>query len=734
MDMETGIRGFLKSGESLLLTIDTDLERDGRFGTRWFAVTSERVMTFSMNGGVPDADVEVLLEEIREIKPVHLVGQMTLNAECDGRRVELLRCTNSLSERFAKVAQAINEARKHDKVPEFTVLDEEEERRCQECGRLLPERGSFCPACLKKHQVLARFWKYLRPHRGKALVVSVTILLGTAAGLVQPYLVGVLIDDVLEGDGGVRLLTFIVATLIGLRLFGTVLEVIRGRMSAWLGSRIMHDVRFDLYQCIQGLTLRRYDKTQVGALMSRLSGDTMMLNDAFIFVGFMALPSLLQIIGICTILILKDWRLGLLVLLPAPFVVGMTYWFFKIIRGYYFQWWQRRSKMNALANDCISGIRVVKAFSQESQEIDKFHERSFAFNVAWYNADGMWCTAMPILTFVTMLGTFLVWFFGGLRVLEGAGDFTPGDLIMFIFYLGMFYGPLQMLTRLSDFLNRAFTAAQRLFEIMDTDQETYDNPDALSIDDPKAGFEFKDVHFAYMPDKPVLKGVDAVLKPGEMIGLVGRSGVGKTTMINLICRFYDVDEGAILLDGEDVRNIKLRDLRRHIGIVPQEPYLFHGTVYENIAYARPGATKDDVIRAAIAANAHGFILRQPDGYDTRVGERGAQLSGGERQRIAIARAILHDPKILILDEATSSVDTETEELIQEALARLVAGRTTFAIAHRLSTLRNADRLLVIDEGKVVEFGTHEELLEKKGVYQNLVEMQSKLSAAAAPGG
>jgi ATP-binding cassette subfamily B protein len=390
--------------------------------------------------------------------------------------------------------------------------------------------------------------------------------------------------------------------------------------------------------------------------------------------------------------------------------------------------------MSAQANDCISGMRVVKAFSQELQEVAKFETRSFAFNIAWYKADGLWATAMPIITFVTTLGTFLVWFFGGRNVLTGASGLTIGTLVVFITYLSMFYGPLQMLTRLADFLNRAFTAAQRLFEVMDTDQEVYDDPNAQALPDPAGAFEFRKVQFAYVPDKPVLKGIDVDVKSGEMIGLVGRSGVGKTTMINLICRFYDVEEGAILLDGVDLRKLKLRDLRRHIGIVPQEPYLFHGTIYENIAYAKPGATKAQVIRAAIAANAHGFVMRQPDGYDTRVGERGAQLSGGERQRIAIARALLHDPKILILDEATSSVDTETEELIQEALGRLVKGRTTFAIAHRLSTLRNADRLLVLEEGKVAEFGTHEELMSRKGVYQNLVEMQSKISAATAVSG
>jgi ATP-binding cassette subfamily B protein len=727
------IAGHMGPDEPLLLVAETDLGRDGCFGRRWLAVTGKRVLTFSADGPSPEPDLQLELADVREFKTAHLVGHMALDAVMSHRKVELLRCTNSLVERFAKVAKALNDARKDEREPDFAAIAEEEERHCSRCGRLLPEKGSFCPRCLKRHKVLARFWKYLAPHWSKAILVGATILLGTIAGLVPPYLIRVLVDDALLGTGGVHLLLMIVVALAVLELLSTGFAIVRGRLSAWLGSLIMHEVRFDLYQAIQGLTLRRYDKTQVGALMSRLTGDTTMLNDAFIFVGFMALPSALQLLGICAVLLVMNWKLGLLVLAPAPLVVLLTWGFFRRIHSYYFQWWQRRSKMSVLANDCISGIRVVKAFSQEHQELQKFSDKSFAFYLAWAKADGLWATAMPIIAFVTTIGTFFVWYFGGLNVLQKSG-LTIGTLMAFIGYLGMFYGPLQMLTRLADFLNRAFTAAQRLFEIIDTDQEAYDDPRAEPLGEVKGGFHFKEVHFGYVPDKQVLKGVDIEVKPGEVIGLVGQSGVGKTTITNLICRFYDVDDGAILLDGNDLRKLRLRDLRRHIGIVPQEPYLFNGTVFENIAYAKPDATRQEVIRAGLVANAHGFIMRQPDGYDTRVGERGAQFSAGERQRIAIARAILHDPKILILDEATSSVDTETEELIQEALERLVKGRTTFAIAHRLSTLRNANRLLVLKEGKVAEYGTHEELLAKKGVYHGLVEMQSHLSAATMVGG
>jgi ATP-binding cassette subfamily B protein len=328
--------------------------------------------------------------------------------------------------------------------------------------------------------------------------------------------------------------------------------------------------------------------------------------------------------------------------------------------------------------------------------------------------------------------TLMVWFLGGHQVL-GEG-LTLGTLTAFIWYLGMFYGPIQVLTHISDWLSHTFTAAERIFEVLDLKPDVGDAPDAAPMPHLEGRLEFHDVTFGYEKHNPVLKNVSLIVEPGEMIGFVGHSGAGKTTMINLICRFYDVDEGALLIDGVDLRKIRYDDLRRQMGVVLQETFLFDGTVAENIAYAKPDATLEEIMNAARAANAHDFIVNFPDGYNTPVGERGQRLSGGERQRIAIARAILHNPRILILDEATSSVDTETERQIQEALARLIKGRTTFAIAHRLSTLRNAHRLLVLEQGKQAELGTHEELMEKKGTYYKLVEMQTELGRIQAVGG
>lgn len=730
-DRESQIRRSLRPAERVLLLTETDIDRSGMFGRRWLAVTNERLTTFSADEAETHPELEVPLDEIKKVAVAHRVGHAVLEAETKGRRVELLRLSNSLTERFGKVAKALTDARKDDKEPEFD-LTEEEARTCPNCGRLLPEKGGVCPACLKKREVLARLWRYMRPHWPRLVLVSVCILMGVALELAPPYFTKILIDNVFEGGGGAALLLVVVLCLVVVRLTSTVVSVIRGRLSAWLGSRVVHDVRFDLYQAIQRLSLRRHDKTQSGGLLSRLTGDTTMLGFIFIDVGAWFIPNMLLLVGICAALFVLNARLALLVLVPVPAVILLTLWFYRRLSRMYHRWYQRRAKMSALAMDSISGIRVVKAFSQEPAQIRQFAERSTEVYEATAAAECMWATGGPLIALVTATGGFLVWYFGGLAVLRD--EMTLGALMAFISYLFMFYGPIHMLTGFSDFMNRSFAAAQRLFEITDAEQEVYEDPHAQPLHDPQGAVEFDDVHFGYVKDREVLKGMDLKVHPGEMIGLVGRSGVGKTTMTNLICRFYDVTEGAIRFDGVDLRKVRLRDLRRHIGIVPQESFLFDGSIAENIRFGKPDADREEMIRAATAANAHGFIMRQPDGYDTRVGERGARLSAGEKQRIAIARAILHDPKILVLDEATSSVDTETEELIQTALARLVRGRTTFAIAHRLSTLRYADRLLVVEDGKQAELGTHQELMAKKGTYQKLVEMQSKLSAIKAVDG
>ncbi|HNT76448.1 MAG TPA: ABC transporter ATP-binding protein, partial [Anaerolineae bacterium] len=411
--------------------------------------------------------------------------------------------------------------------------------------------------------------------------------------------------------------------------------------------------------------------------------------------------------------------------IPTPFVMAAAYFYYRYMQPHFRRFWTARWRLNAMLNTFLAGVRVVKAFAQEQQEEDRYHQRNTNLLKSRLQVDLAWSKFFPLISFAFSAGGLIIWYAGGRAVL--ADKISLGTLMAFLSYLGMFYGPLSNLTHISQALNRFLTISQRTFEMLDEEPE---KAPTQPVQRTRTGgrIEFDRVTFGYDPYYPVIKDISFNVEPGEMIGIVGHSGAGKTTLVNLLCRFYDVTSGAIRMDGVDLRDLSMEEIRQQIGIVLQTPFLFYGTLAENIAYGRPDATPQEILRAAKAANAHNFITRLPEGYDTIVGEGGAGLSGGERQRISIARAILHNPRILILDEATSSVDTDTERQIQEALNELVKGRTTIAIAHRLSTLYNANRILVINRGRLEEQGPPKQLIDNKGMFYHLVQMQTQLAS------
>jgi len=518
----------------------------------------------------------------------------------------------------------------------------------------------------------------------------------------------------------------------GLLVIESIITMVRGRLAVRVGGRVGTDLRARVFHHLQVLSLGYFDKQKTGALMSRTDNDTRTITFFLIEGVQIVVMMLLQLVGIAAILFIMDWRLAVWVLLPAPVIMAFSASFWRIVIGKFRRLWERVARLSAFLNDSISGVRVVKAFGQEDREKVRFDVRNEAVYEGLVQAETAWASLGPWLGFVMQSSSIIVWYVGGLAIL--GGDLSLGELVAFTMYLGRFFGPLHILARLNDWLTRSTTAAERVFEVLDAQPDVAEAQEPVALDRLKGDVELKDVTFGYDKFKPVLKNISLKVEPGEMIGLVGHSGAGKSTTINLICRLYDVGEGKLLFDGTDVKDYRIADLRNQIGVVLQETYLFAGSVAENIAYARPEATKERVLEAAAAANAHDFVMRMADGYDSEVGERGKKLSGGEKQRIAIARAVLHNPRILILDEATSSVDSETEKQIQLALERLVKDRTTFAIAHRLSTLRNAHRLVVLENGELKEVGTHQELLAKHGIYYKLVQTQAEMSEQVAVGG
>jgi ATP-binding cassette subfamily B protein len=527
----------------------------------------------------------------------------------------------------------------------------------------------------------------------------------------------------------VRMLGWLVLGLLASQIGSLAVTILRARLLVQLGTRLSHDLRVQLYAQLQFLSLRFFERHPVGAMIARVTQDTQSLESVLVDGMQYFVVNVLMLAGIGGVLLAMNWRLTLLALIPVPVVLILSNVFWRRVKSLWHRYWHYRSRLSASVSDTLSGKRVVKAFAKEDEEIDRFRTHSHNLLVSDLAAEQTWTTLFPILWFIASSGSLLVWYVGGRQVL-GAG-MTLGTLMTFLAYLGMFYGPLQFLSRIADYLARSLTSAERVFEILDADPDVQDAEDAVAMPDFRGRVEFRNMTFGYEPHKPVLKNITLDVAPGEMIGLVGRSGAGKSTTVNLICRLFDAQQGEILVDGVNIKKVRQQDLRSQIGIVLQDTFLFNGTIAENIGYARPGASREEIMAAAKAANAHDFIVSKTEGYDTRVGERGQLLSGGERQRVSIARAILHNPKILILDEATASVDTDTEKQIQEAIARMVRGRTTFAIAHRLSTLRNANRIVLLKDGEIGEVGSHAELMAKNGEFSRLVNMQKELSAVMA---
>ncbi len=710
---------ILDSNEVIRIALESDMDARGRFEPSWLIVTNRRVMSLELNG--TGNDVAVPLADLTRVAVEPLVGGSCLEVSTADDTFPVIRYSQSRVDRFNEAQRGIEQY--IEKKP-FQVKTEFPRVVCETCGRRLPVKDGLCPACVSKWSMLKRICAYLGAHRSKAAIMVILFTVLSVAELLPPKITQLIIDDAFV-NGDKALLFWFVSVMAGLLVLRWLCEMANGWLTAWVGARVVADIRDEVYQHVEYLSLGFHDKQKTGGLLSRVTRDTRNVR-SFLVDG---LPFLvlrwLTTLGIITMLLYTNWVLTLYILIPVPFIVVWGRVLYRRLRVYYTRMWRQWERFFTHIQESLSGIRIVKAFAQETREVDRFKRNARDMFALEYWTEKQWIYYFSTMGLLNFLGFIVVWLVGGRQVL--GQELTLGELMLFYFYLHMFYGPLRWLGRVNSWMTRAMSAAERVFELIDTEPESYDDLRAKPMMRTRGEIEFRNVTFGYDAALPVLKDVNLHIRPGEMIGLVGKSGAGKSTTINLICRFYDVNYGSITLDGVDIRDIRLEDLRGHIGVVLQEPILFNGTIRENIAYGKPAAKFDDIMAAARAANAHNFILAKPDGYDTILGDKGTGLSGGEKQRVSIARAILHDPRILILDEATSSVDAQTEKQLQEAIARLIKGRTTIAIAHRLSTLRDADRLVVLEQGRVVEEGTHEELIARHGHFHHLVRLQKATS-------
>ncbi len=684
--------------------------------------------------------------EIKELSISSHIGCASLEAEMkNGDSVRICRFTQSC---LNQVSEFIKAANYYIETGELTQIHTES-TVCPKCGKHYIVNTQICPHCSNKVSIVGKFFalgkKYIPAFAFSGLLVLITNIIN----LIIPQINRVLVDDYLFpasegvepwGDKNPVLMILILILLMLLCYVAMrVINIVAARLRNKTSANFVNSIRIQLYNKIQVLSMSSISRRTTGDLIKRLTEDTSVITEFIKSETVWIIEVGVVFIGVLVYFIATRPLLTLFVFIPVPIVIFAAAKFWNFIHRRYEKQWRLSSAANGILHDIIKGIRVVKVFGTEKSEIAKFSEANRKLAETSQKNEQLWAVLFPLLGFIVGIGEFLVLYFGAESVLNGINPelghsiigkpLTLGEFTQIMSYIGFIYGPLRWLTSLPRSIANAVTSMAKINEILYEDPEIKDKENAVEPEI-EGNISFVNATFGYKSYEPVLKNISLDIKKGEMVGLVGHSGVGKSTLINLIMRLYDLNSGKLLIDGTDIKDISKETLCMNIGTVFQETFLFAGSIYDNIIYAKPDATPEEVFSAAKIANAHEFIVRLPDAYNTVVGENGYSLSGGERQRIAIARAILRDPKILILDEATASLDTETESKIQEALQRLIKGRTTIAIAHRLSTLRHADRLIVLEKGKVAEQGTHEQLLKNKGIYYNLVMAQRQTTKMA----
>ena len=724
----------IPAGEKLKFVIVGDLNIHSKYSKSFLAVTDVKIYGF--DAAFPGGMKTHAFENVRRAYVKRNYGNAMLVFSMDDgdkefvdlskERVNFIRFSYKVASLYDAAANYIqNIAAGKDMDEEMRVVEGSFEKQfcvCPKCGRNLIRPGAPCVNCESKGTIFKKLLSYALPYKYMLLVGILLSIITTAVALVPPYMTKTLVDDVLPG-GKKDMLLSCVGFLLATYLIQYGIGAVRAYLLRVCGDKLVADLRNDVYKKAQEMPMRFYDRTSTGSVVNRISGDTLTIQQFVIRVTQEVVVQFFKMVGIIIIMFSMNWQLTLLSLVPVPFVVMGSRIFGKKIAPFYRRMWRRWSAVSSILTDTIPGIRVIKAFTNEKRSVDTF----VRYNGEWLKTSikaTRITTLFPnIVGFVMTCGSLLIWGVGGSLVIDQPAFISAGLLVSFISYTSMFYEPVNFFANFNDSFQNALNSAERLLDIIDAEPEADfgkgQHPAKLH-----GRIEFRNVNFSFDRSKKTLSNVSLVIEPGDIVGIVGTTGAGKSTLINLLMRYYDNYDGEILMDGINIRDIDLEFYRSEIGYVQQEPMMFHDSIYNNIAYGCDHVHVEQVIHAAVVANAHDFIARLPDGYDTMLGERGTGLSGGERQRLSIARAVLKNPSILFLDEATASVDSETESLIQDAIARLIRGRTTIMIAHRLSTLRKANKIIVVDKGEILEMGTPEELMALKGKYYKLIQIQT----------
>lgn len=567
---------------------------------------------------------------------------------------------------------------------------------------------------------------YVKPYLFRAMCAGLCTIIAAGGTAYLPWVIKDMVDQVLR-DKNTEMLNYIALSIVVIFVIRGIAFYGQSYLMSYVGQRVIIDIRRAVFTKLQRLSMSFYDKNKTGTIMSYVTNDVSALQGALVDNVVEMITESVILIASIVMMIYLDWKLFLVTFGTFPFVLGFIDIFGKRIRKSGSRIQEAAADISSVLQETVSSARVIKSFVRENYEVARFDKENMNnFRANMKNAQLM-ATLTPTIEFVAAIGVTIILWYGGNSVING--EITAGSLVAFLTYAVNISNPIKRLSRVIGNIQKALAAAQRVFDVLDLPETIKDAENAKLLPPAKGQVSFKNVSFSYNPGEQVISNISFDVKPGQMIAFVGPSGAGKSTVASLLPRFYDVDKGSITIDGEDLRGVTLDSLREQVGIVPQETVLFNGTVYDNILYGRLDATKEEVEAAAKAANAHNFIMELPQGYETRLGDRGMNISGGQRQRISIARAILKNPQILILDEATSALDTESERVVQEALDRLMVGRTSFVIAHRLSTIKNADRIMVLEKGQLVEQGTHDELMEMNGLYAHLYQIQYRSKEA-----